>query len=103
MNHSERAGSAAIIGSRVVVPEKVLPPAGVVTECEITEGIPAIPSPRAGIPALVLVRMFSEPLGVLTELLPADIINPGDLASAIVRKFEPQLRERFAECGLVWN
>jgi glycosyltransferase involved in cell wall biosynthesis len=26
-----------------------------------------------------------------------------DLASAIVRKFEPQLRERFAECGLAWD
>ena len=103
MDRSEQAGSAAIIGSRVVAAKQVEPPVGVVAECDIAEGIPAIPSPRVGMPALVLVRMFSEPLGTLTEQLPADMMGPSDLAGAIVRKFEPRLQERFAECGLVWD
>ena len=77
----------AIIGSRVVTAKQVKPPVGAVTQCDIAEGIPAIPSPRVGRRALVLVRMFSEPLGTLTEHLPADVMGPSNLAGAIVRNF----------------
>jgi glycosyltransferase involved in cell wall biosynthesis len=30
-------------------------------------------------------------------------MGPSELADAIVRKFEPQLQERFAKCGLAWD
>lgn len=79
------------------------PPVGVVTQCDIAEGIPAIASPRVGARALVLVRMFSEPIGILSEHLPADSMDPSNLARAIVRNFGPRLRERFADCGLAWD
>ena len=103
MGRSERGGSTAIIGSRAIAAEQVALPAGVVAECDIAEGIPAIPSPRVGVRALVLVRMFSEPLGMLAERLPVNRMNSRDLAGAIVRKFEPQLQERFSGCGLAWD
>src|SRR6516165_9804910 len=103
MSRSERGGSTAIIGSRARAAKQDAPPAGVVAECDIAEGIPAIPSPGIGVPALVLVRMFSEPLGMLAERLPSNRMGPSELADAIVRKFEPQLQERFAKCGLAWD
>ena len=52
---------------------------------------------------LMLVRIFSEPLGIMEVELPGDGLCPDDFARAIVREFGPQLGERFAECGLAWN
>jgi glycosyltransferase involved in cell wall biosynthesis len=75
----------------------------VVTECDIAEGIPFLTSPRADAKALVLVRMFGEPIGMLAERLPASGLDSDDLASAIVREFGQQLETRFAECGLSWD
>ena len=74
-----------------------------VLECDIAEGIGDIPAPRPGAQALVLVRVFSEPLGVVAAVLPAEGMGADELARAIVREFGPALRDRFAECGLAWN
>ena len=103
MDTYEGVEPAAIIDSRFVTAEQVAPPVGVVTQCDIAERIPAIASPRVGTRALVLVRMFSEPIGILSEHLPADSMDPSNLARAIVRNFGPRLRERFADCGLAWD
>jgi glycosyltransferase involved in cell wall biosynthesis len=103
MDLYESAESTAIMGSRFVATEQIEPPVGVVTQCDIAEGVPAIASPRVRVRALVLVRMFSEPIGMLSEHLPADSMDPSNLARAIVRNFGSRLRERFADCGLAWD
>ena len=99
MDIYESAEYAAIVDSRFVTAEQVAPPVGVVTQCDIAEGIPTIASPRVGTRTLVLVRMFSEPIGILSRHLPAVSLDPDNLARAIVRNFGPRLRERFADCG----
>jgi GT2 family glycosyltransferase len=75
----------------------------VVVECDVAAGIPAITAPENVARALVLVRLFGEPLGVLLESVPAAGLSPGVLAAAIVSELEPQLRERIEECGLSWR
>jgi glycosyltransferase involved in cell wall biosynthesis len=94
---------ASMILSTVVGPEPVAPPVAVVGECDVAEGIHPIAAQGCDTQALVLVRVFTEPLGVLTESLTADGIRTGDLTRAIVREFEPELRKRFADCGLPWD
>jgi GT2 family glycosyltransferase len=74
--------------------------AGIVVECEVAERIPAIASPRAGVPAFVLVRIFTEPVGMLRLPLPAQGLTPHELSRAIVAELEPELRARLDECGL---
>lgn len=78
-------------------------PAGVVAECDVASEIASIAAPRAGIEALVLVKLFTEPIGVLDLTLPAGGLDAPEVASAIVREFEPQLRTRFEDCGLEWS
>lgn len=75
-------------------------PAGVVVECDVATGVPSIETPRPGIRALVLVRLFSEPIGMLDEALPVEGFSPVELARLILRELEPELRERFEDCGL---
>jgi GT2 family glycosyltransferase len=79
------------------------PPAGVVAECDVADGLPAIPAPRPGIPALVLVRLFSEPIAMLDLTLPGDGLSAADLAGEIAEALAPELRRRFEECGLTWT
>jgi hypothetical protein len=50
--------------------EQAAPPLGVVVACDVAEGVPSIAAPRAGV--LVRVRVFSEPIGLLSERLPAE-------------------------------
>ncbi|HUA48875.1 MAG TPA: glycosyltransferase family 2 protein [Solirubrobacteraceae bacterium] len=76
---------------------------GAVVECEVSTGIPAIAAVAAGGQALVLVRVFGEPIGVLSVTLPADGLTPSELAREIVAELEPELRERFVQCGLSWT
>jgi GT2 family glycosyltransferase len=78
-------------------------PAGVVVECEIAENIPAIASHGAGTRASVLVRLFSEPIGLISAPLPAAGTSPQELARMIVDELEHDLRQRFVECGLTWT
>ncbi len=91
------------IATRNITVDSVSVPAGIVLECDIADCIPAIAVPRSGMRALVLVRLFSEPIGMLAETLPAEGISPDGLASIIVREFETDLKERFADCGLAWD
>lgn len=72
---------------------------GVVIDCDVAVGVPAIPS-GGGPLAFVLVRLFGEPVGLLTEAVPNRGLQADELAAAIVRDFGVQLRERLAECGL---
>jgi len=83
--------------------EQETAPAAQVAECDVATEIPALEAARPGILALVLVRTFGEPIGLLTQTLPAGGITSSDLARAIVRELEPQLRVRFEACGLTWN
>ena len=75
---------------------------GVVVECEVSTGIPAIAALAAGGQALVLVRVFSEPIGMLSLRLPAGGISPDELAREIVAELEPELHDRLVQCGLSW-
>ena len=77
----------------------VPPPVGVVVQCEISAGVPAIAGPAGGT-ALVLVRIFGEPIGALSLEVPAQGLSAGRLAAAIVEETGPLLRERLRECGL---
>jgi GT2 family glycosyltransferase len=83
--------------------EPIVSPAGLVIECDVAESIPAVRTARSGIQVLVLVRLFSEPIGMLAESLPADGLDPASLARIIVRDLGDELAERFAECGLPWT
>jgi GT2 family glycosyltransferase len=78
-------------------------PAGVVVECEISTGVPAIAAPGAGSLAFVLVRVFSEPIGLLSCALPARGFEPEELASAIVDELGPEVRDRVEDSGLRWT
>ena len=78
-------------------------PAAVVVECDVATGIPTIAAPRAGIPALVLIRVFTEPIAMLNITLPGPGLSAAELERAIVAETEPLLRERFEACGLAWT
>src|ERR1700729_3826377 len=78
-------------------------PAGVVVECEIATGVPSIAPRAAGTQAFVLVRVFSEPLGLLSRRLPARGLEPDELARAIVDEFGAELRDRVEDSGLRWT
>ena len=83
--------------------ERLAPPAGVVVDCDIAREIPSIPGRGAVTEALVLVRVFSEPIGMLSRTLPAGGFAPDELAREIVRSSGPELRERLEESGLSWT
>jgi glycosyltransferase involved in cell wall biosynthesis len=72
-------------------------------ECDIADGVPAVPAGRPGMRVLVLVRLFGEPIGMLAESLPADGIDAVGLARIIGRDVANELAERFSECGLTWD
>ncbi len=78
-------------------------PVALVAECDVAESIPALEAPRAGVQALVLVRLFTEPIGTLMVTLPEGGLGASQLAEAIVSEFEPQLGSRLEECGLAWE
>ena len=75
-------------------------PAALVAECELAGGLGHL-SARPGITAVVLVRLFSEPIEVLQTTLPADGLSAVDLAHEIACAMEPQLRRRFEE--VAWS
>ncbi len=83
--------------------ECTAPCAGVVVDCDVAVRIPTIAAPRDGMQALILVRVFSEPIGLLSEPLSAKGLEPHELAGAIVRELEPKLRVRMEDCGLSWT
>lgn len=83
--------------------EPAVSPAAVVAECDVADGIPYVPAPRPGIEALILVRAFTEPIGMLTEVLPGTGLSADELGHKIAAELAPQLRDRFEECGLAWT
>lgn len=78
-------------------------PAAIVAEYDVSEAIADLIAPRPGIRALVLVRIFSEPIGMLDEVLPGPGLSAAELAGLISLWFGPELRERIEECGLEWS
>lgn len=74
-----------------------------VAECDIAEGIPALSLPPSGGRALILIRIFSEPIGMVLETISAEGVSADKFAASIQREFGPQLQTRFAECGLAWE
>src|SRR2546430_473029 len=103
MARSASTDPIPLLDSSLDATGQAAPPAGVVAECDIAEGIRPIASPRAGAKAVVLVRLFGEPIGMLTRRLPAAGLSADDLAAAIAADLGPQLKPRFAECGLRWE
>jgi glycosyltransferase involved in cell wall biosynthesis len=79
------------------------PSVALVAECEIAEGIFPIAEVRSGERVLLLVRMFTEPLGMIDVVARTGGLDPRHVADAIVRELGPQLQERFTECGLAWE
>jgi len=51
----------------VVRADHTAPPVGVVVDCDVAAGVPTIAVPRGGTLALVLVRVFTEPIGLLSK------------------------------------
>jgi glycosyltransferase involved in cell wall biosynthesis len=89
-------------GTQVRASGDVLP-VSVLAECEISDGIFSVPDARHGEMVVILVRLFTEPLGLVKAIAPADGLDSDVLAGVIVRELEPQLQDRFSECGLVWD
>jgi len=78
-------------------------PVGVVAELDVASAIPGIAASESTTEALVLVRLFTEPIGLLYQRLGDGGLQPDELARVIVGELGPQLRERILGCGLSWT
>jgi glycosyltransferase involved in cell wall biosynthesis len=76
---------------------------GIVVQCELSVEVPAIAAPVPGMTALVLVRLFSEPIGMLSLTLSERGLEPAELAAEIAGELGSELRERFADCAIAWT
>jgi GT2 family glycosyltransferase len=76
---------------------------GPVVECEVSAGIPSIAPVAGGGDALVLVRVFGEPIGAVSVKVPATGLTPAGLALEIAADLEPELRDRLVQCGVSWT
>jgi glycosyltransferase involved in cell wall biosynthesis len=78
-----------------------------ILDVDLANGLVAIPGIDAfGSPwtaALVLVRVFTEPIGVLNLALSAEGLGPELLALAISRELGDEVRSRLSSCGLAWT
>ncbi len=78
-----------------------------ILDVDLADGLEATPGIDAfGVPwtaALVLVRMFTEPIGVLNLPLSPEGLGPEQLALAISRELGDEVRSRLASCGLPWT
>ncbi len=74
---------------------------------DLADGLEAIPGIDAGgtpwSAALVLVRIFTEPIGLLELPLSLDGICVDELALAISRELGEEVRSRMDACGLQWT
>jgi glycosyltransferase involved in cell wall biosynthesis len=86
-----------------MTPRETAPAVGIVVECELSVEVPAIAAPVPGTTALVLVRLFSEPIGMLSLTLPERGLEPAELAAEIAGALGSKLRERFADCAIAWT
>ncbi len=78
--------------------EATITPAALVAERELAAGIDPLVAPWPGIPALVLVRLFDEPIGILQLRLPDSGLSARELADAIWTELGPALSPRLAQC-----
>jgi len=78
-----------------------------ILDVDLADGLQAIPDvDDAGAvwtSALVLVRVYTEPIGVVELAIPVGGVGAGDLARAIGMELETQVRERIVASGLVWG
>ncbi|MGO8907174.1 MAG: glycosyltransferase [Solirubrobacteraceae bacterium] len=76
-------------------------------DVDLADGLQAIPdvddSGAIWTSALVLVRVFTEPIGVVELAIPAGGVGADDLARAIGMELEMQVRERIVASGLAWG
>lgn len=79
--------------------DRFSPSTGIVLDCELADGVPRIDGGTSSTRALVLVRIFTEPIGLLSLTVPPEGLDPEQLARAIASEYAPQLRERLQECG----
>ena len=79
------------------------PAVGIVVECELSVEVPAIAAPAPGTTALVLVRLFSEPIGMLSLSVSERGLEPAELAAEIAGELGSELRERFSDCAIAWT
>jgi GT2 family glycosyltransferase len=76
---------------------------GVVVQCEVSVEIPEIAAPAPGATALVLVRLFGEPLGALSLTLTGEGMTRTELAREILTELSWDLRARFVNAGVPWT
>jgi GT2 family glycosyltransferase len=72
-------------------------------DCDIAESIPAIAPHAAGTSTSILVRLFSEPVGLLSPTLSGQGISSHELARLIVGELAGELRPRLEDCGFTWT
>ena len=79
----------------------------VILDIDLADGLEAIPGiDEAGTPcsaALVLVRIFTEPIGILNLSLSRDGVGVEELALAISSQLGEEVRSRVSSCGLRWT
>ncbi|HUB36546.1 MAG TPA: glycosyltransferase [Solirubrobacteraceae bacterium] len=78
-----------------------------ILDVDVAEGLPAIPGHdehgRRWSAALVLVRVFTEPVGVLELAPPADGVSARELARAIASTLGGRVGARILAAGLEWQ
>lgn len=78
-------------------------PVGIVVHCELSVEVPPIAAPAPATTAMVLVRLFGEPIGMLNLSLSGRDIAAAALADEIAAKLAPEVRARFADCAIAWT
>jgi GT2 family glycosyltransferase len=78
------------------------PPVGVVGDCDVASGIDAIPGLGHAVQLMLVVRVFTEPIGVIERTLPPSGLSSRELADQIASSFEAALRERLDDAGVAW-
>ena len=75
--------------------------AATVIDVELADGVPDLPpaGPRTGRSAWLLVRVFTEPVGVLVRELGPEPVWRDDLLELIVAELGPELAPRLAAVG----
>jgi GT2 family glycosyltransferase len=77
--------------------------ARIVVQCELSTEVPAIVAQAPEVTALVLVRLFTEPIGMLRLTLDEQGLTPAELAQEIVTELGSELRARLRDCAIPWT
>ncbi len=98
-----RSDSTAAADARFSIPHIAAPHVAIL-DVDLADGLKETPGVDAfGAPwtaALVLVRMFTEPIGALNLALSEEGLPPEQLALAISRELGDEVRSRLVSCGL---